>query len=267
MTLGSIVVRVLLVAVVAAAAALAALLLSNRQDPVYEADMQLLMGASVRPELQILGPPFTGDGTDNEIRMSTEATLANSHLIAQRTARGDRAPEMSADEVNDRVTASASGNAQVLRISATGTSRERAEQLLSAYSRAYLATRRMQERQRAEEVADALDQRLDDLSADDAAGPAGAALRNQISALESLQEVGSEPEVVDPVRGSSEPASPKTERNVLFGLLFGLALGIGLVALRSELERRRPGEPPRRPRRDVTHTREEEELFTETSLR
>jgi capsular polysaccharide biosynthesis protein len=266
MTLGGIAVRVLLVAVVAAGAALAALLLSNRQDPVYEASTQLLIGASVRPELQILGPPFSGDGTDNEIRMSTEATLANSHLIALRTAREQPELDMDADEVNRRVTATATANTQVLRITATGTSRARAELLLSAYRKEYLALRREQERERAADVVDALEQRLDRLPADEADGPMGAALRNQLNALESLQEVGSEPEVVDPVRAASEPASPKTRRNVLFGLLFGLALGIGLVALRSEIDRRHPEEQPRGD--GVARKREhEEELFSETSLR
>lgn len=264
MTLGGIAVHVLLVAVVAAATALAALLLSNRQEPIYEADTQLLIGASVRPELQILGPPFTGDGTDNEIRMSTEATLANSNLIAQMTARAERGLGLDSDEVDQRVEAAAVGKTQVLRISATGTSRERAEQLLSAYRKEYLALRRTRQRERAEEVVDALQIRLRGLSDADAEGPLGAGLRNQLNALESLQEVGSEPEIVDGVRAAADPTSPQTERNVLFGLLVGLALGIGLVALRSEVVRRRPDQEP--PGRGVAREHDDE-LFSETSLR
>ena len=262
MTLGGIAVRVLLVAVVATAAALSALLLSKQQEPVYEATTELLIGASVRPELQILGPPFTGDGTENEIRMSTEAELANSHLIAQRTARSARELGMNADEVDAGVTAAAVGETQVLKISATGTSRERAERLLSAYRAMYLSTRRARQRKRAAAVADALERRLARLSPDDAAGPMGASLRNQLNALEALEEVGGGPEVVDVVRASSEPTSPKTGRNVLFGLLFGLALGVGLVALRSELLRRRP-EPPRH----RVRAERDQDLLSETSLR
>jgi uncharacterized protein involved in exopolysaccharide biosynthesis len=246
MTAASLAIRVLLVAVIAAVVGLAALILSHGQEPQYSASSDLLVGSSVRPELAVLGPPFTGDGTDNAIRMNTEATVAGSHAIAASTATAAPGLGYDADAVAARVTVSALPQSQVLRISATGPSAAKAAALLTAYRGRYLAAERDRQRTSAKRVQAAVQQRFDNLPRADQKGTLGASLRNQLAALRELAQVGALPQVVDPLRASAGPSQPKTGRNVLFGLLFGVAVGIGLVALRSELAKRGDQRPPGR---------------------
>jgi capsular polysaccharide biosynthesis protein len=241
MTVASLAIRVLLVAVIAALVGVAALVFSRGQEPQYSASTDLLVGSSVRPELAVLGPPFTGDGTDNAIRMNTVAAVAGSHAVAESTARAKPDLRYDGDEIAARVTVAALPQSQVLRITATGPSAAKAAELVTTYRQQYLAAERDRERRNATRVQASVQQRFDNLPRSDQKGTLGAALRNQIAALRELARVGALPQVIDPLRASTAPSAPKTGRNVLFGLLFGLAVGIGLVALRSELDRRGAG--------------------------
>jgi capsular polysaccharide biosynthesis protein len=245
-TVASLAIRVLLVAVIAGLVGLAALVFSHRQEPQYSASTDLLIGSSVRPELAILGPPFTGDGTDNAIRMNTVAAVAGSHEVAASTARAEPRLGYDADQVAAHVSVAALPQSQVLRIVATAPSRDKAAELVSAYRRQYLVAERDRQRESARRVQKSVQQRFDDLPRSDQKGQLGAALRNQIAALRELARVGTLPQVIDPLRASAAPSAPKTKRNVLFGVLFGLAVGIGLVALRAELGKRTDAPPRRR---------------------
>jgi uncharacterized protein involved in exopolysaccharide biosynthesis len=50
-----------------------------------------------------------------------------------------------------------------------------------------------------------------------------------------LKRVGTgSPEVIESARASSVASEPQTLRNVLFGVIFGLLVGVGLVALRAQ---------------------------------
>ncbi len=246
MTIASLAIRILLVALIAAIVGLAALVLSHRQEPQYSASTDLLVGSSVRPELAVLGPPFTGDGTDNTIRMNTVAAVAASHAVAASTARAKPDLGYDAGEVAEHVSVAPLPQSQVLRISATGPSAAKASELVTAYRQQYLNAERNRQRRSARRVQSSVQQRFDDLPRSDQKGTLGASLRNQIAALRELARVGTLPQIVDPLRASSAPSEPKTSRNVLFGILFGLAVGIGLVALRSELGKRADAPPRRR---------------------
>ena len=256
MTIATVTIRVLLVAVIAALVGLAALVFSRQQQPEYSASSDLLVGSAVRPELAILGPPFTGDGTDNAIRMNTAATVAGSHAVAAATAKAKPDLGYDADGVAARVHVAALPQSQVLRITATGPSAGKAAALLSAYRRQYLASERQRQRRNARRVLADVQRRFADLPAGDQTGPLGASVRNQIAALRELERVGSVPEVIDPLNASAAPSTPKTGRNVLFGVLFGLAVGIGLVALRSELGKRSGAGAPARFEREPSENGE-----------
>ena len=246
MTLASLVIRILLVAVVAGLVGVAALVFSKGQEPQYSASTDLLIGSSVRPELAVLGPPYTGDGTDNAIRMNTVAAVAGSHAVAASTARAKPDLGYDADQVAAHVSVAPVPQSQVLRITATGPSAAKAAALVTAYRQKYLDAEGARERRSAKRVQASVQQRFQDLPRSDQKGQLGASLRNQIAALRELARVGTLPQVVDPLRASSAPSAPKTGRNVLFGVLFGLAVGIGLVALRSELGKRGGDVRPRR---------------------
>lgn len=240
--------RAALVLVVAACVGLAAFVLSSRQETEYEASTRLLFD-DTRPELQVLGAGFGDDPTDTAVRMANEAAAMESFTLARRVARD--APELGleAGEVDDAVVATPVRGTEIVELTATASAPDRAQALAEAYRDAYVRDRRQEERRRARAAYEALDDRLDDLPPEEQVGAAGATLRQQLGALDVLREVGSgTPEVVSPAREPTSATAPQTGRNVLFGLLFGLLLGVGLVALRGELGRRSPAAPARRRR-------------------
>jgi capsular polysaccharide biosynthesis protein len=240
LTLGGLLVRALLVLIVAAIAAVVAFALSERQPKRYQAQTQLAYGIALRPELQVLGTGFI-DATDDDVRLATEVQVLNSFDIARRTVRAAPDLGLTAKEVDDRVQAAPVGDTQVASITAKDSSPARAARLAAVYREQYLTDRRVRDRRRAREVSDALSERLRSLPRSQRIGATGAQLRTQLGALTVLERSGSGvPQLVQGVRASSTAVSPQTSRNVLFGALFGLAVGIGLVALRPPARRSPP---------------------------
>lgn len=208
---------------------------SKSQPEKYLASSQLEFGRLLAPDLQVLGSNAPGDPQiDEEVRINTELATVNSFDVAEETAR--RAPQLglTAPQIAGGVTAQAIRGTLVVRVTASSTTPQRANRLANFYTDSYVALRRDREEARARTSVRALNARLDSLPASDSRGPVGASLRNQISTLRVLQRVGSgSPEVIERARTSSVASEPQTRRNVLFGLLFGLAAGLGLVALRT----------------------------------
>jgi uncharacterized protein involved in exopolysaccharide biosynthesis len=244
-TFTGLVIRVLLVLVVAALVGIAALQLSNRQESSYLATSELLFSARTRPEFQVLGATFTGTGGDADVRLATDAQLLNSFDIARIVA--DRHPELelTADQIADRTSAEGVTGTEIVRLNATGPTQEEAVAVAEAYQSGYLSRLRSVQRRRAARVERSVRERYESLSRTERRGQTGTALRTQLGALSVLQDVGSGiPEIVQRPRPSSEPTQPQTGRNTAFGIIFGLLLGIGLVAARDGLRRLGQG-PPR----------------------
>lgn len=231
--------RGLLVVFVALLVGGAAYAFSVSQPQEYQATTEFAYGQLLTPELQVLGSGFGEPDIDEDVRIATEAARVNSFDVAEATARA--APELgySANQIAARVDASPDRGTLVVVLTATANSPEAAERLASAYSNQYLKLVRSGDRRRAMDVEDALRQRLRDLPIGDREGVIGAQLRDQISAVDLLTSVGGgSPAIIEGARASSAPANPQTTRNVLFGLLFGVAVGVGLVALRTETKGR-----------------------------
>lgn len=232
--------RVLLVVVIAALVGAAAYALSERQDVQYEASTRVQFGSLLSPEVGILGGGFGAGDVDEEVRIATEAVGVNSFDVAQRAAQDVPELGLNAGQIASAVTAEATRGTLIVLVRATASTPQQADRLASAYTEAYLARRRERERRRAAIAEQALQRRLSALSSDDRKGVIGASIRNQIGAVGVLKRVGSgTAQEIEGAHGAASPAEAKTRRNVLFGLLFGLAVGIGLVALRSESRARR----------------------------
>lgn len=232
LTLSQLIWRVALVLVLAAIAGGAALAISHTQPKSYTATSQLVYGVTLRPELQALGAG-TNDATQDTTRINTEVAVLNSHDIAQRTAKADPGLGLSAQDISDKVKATAENESLVADLVVTDTSPSRAVRLLHDYRNQYLKVRRAGEKQRARTVAKALKSELNGLPHAERTGSRGAELRQQLGALTALEHSGSGvPEVSENAYAPATATAPKTMRNVIFGVLFGLALGIGLLAIR-----------------------------------
>jgi capsular polysaccharide biosynthesis protein len=229
-------VRVLLVMVLAAVAGVAALIFSQRQPERYDASVRLSYAA--RPDMQALG---LVDPTDNTVRLNTEAAELESFDLAVATSRAVPELDMTPDTVADNVTAAALPDTQVVELAAQGTTAGRAVRLLEVYRDTYLERRSERERERVQDAERALRRRLADLPRTQRDGALASSLRAQLGALAVVRRSGTGiPEAIEGVRRPTAASAPRTARNVLFGVLFGVAAGIGLVAVLPSRRRTAP---------------------------
>jgi uncharacterized protein involved in exopolysaccharide biosynthesis len=211
----------------------AAYAFSKSQPREFTATTQLGYGRDLSPELQVVGLPEPQG--DEEVRIATEAQRVGSFDVADATAKANPGLGYNGGQVHSRVTASPTRGTLVIVITATGDTPERAAQLGNAYSQTYLRVVRGREREQFATVERALRSRLANLSRSDRVGAIGASVRSQLTLAALFQRVGTGlPVVIETARASAAPAEPQTTRNVLFGLLFGAVVGIGLMALRSD---------------------------------
>ncbi|HEX8075423.1 MAG TPA: hypothetical protein VF545_10630 [Thermoleophilaceae bacterium] len=234
--------RVVLVLCVAAFAGGAAIAFSDAQPREYTSAMRFSFGRLLSPELQVLGPNFSDPVPDAGIRLQTEAAVVASFDVARATAAA--APDLgyTAGEVARHVDVLPIRDTLVVAITAHSSTPERAARLAGVYGEQFLRLRRGRDRTRAGVVERALKAQLAALSHKETLGLKGAALRDQLGVVGVLRRVGTgSPEIIERPKLSAAPSSPDTTRNVLFGILFGLALGIGMVALRAESRSRAAG--------------------------
>jgi capsular polysaccharide biosynthesis protein len=236
MTAGGLAVRVLLVAVVAALVGVAALAFSRSQETRYQAETRLSFSSSLRPELQILGAPFVRPTVDSAVFNASNAQWVTSRRVARTLAADQPGLKLTADQIADRIKAAPIAGTEIVAVRATGDSRAQAQLLARSYTATFMAWFDDRQRERARAVQRTLRERYDSLSREQRRSGTGSTLRTQISALDVLAKVGSgSPELLDSAHAFAAPEQPRTRRNVLLGVLFGLAVGIGLVSLRAQL--------------------------------
>lgn len=200
-----------------------AFLYSSAQTEEYTASATLLFENEV-------------ETLDASREAATNEALAALPAVAAKAAKdlnGDLGEVLGAVEVS-----AANENANVTTISATNPSPQRAAEIANAYSEAYIDFRREADRAQFKEAIAVLEARLDELPPSEAEGDKGDLLREELSQLEvedALQtgKVSTVQEAGPP----SSPSVPKTKRNVLLGIVFGLIFGLGLAAVIERLDR------------------------------
>lgn len=233
------VVQALLVLIVAGLAGAAGYAFSKSQSTEYSATGELGFSRLVAPELQVLGADFSEPQVDADVRISTEAQNLNSFDVALTAARMFPGLRLNANQIAGGVSAAPVRGSLVVVVASTASTPRAAARLGSAYIKAYFKLRRVRERARAAVVEKALRNRLAVLPRAVKRGPIGATVRNQLSAIGVLKRVGSgTPEVIEEPQASAVATKPDTFRNTLFGLVLGLLVGVGLVALRAQARSR-----------------------------
>jgi uncharacterized protein involved in exopolysaccharide biosynthesis len=232
--------RVLLVTLVAALAAAAAYALSRGEKPQYEASTQVLFESYASPELAVLGNGFLVGGSDADRRLASNVEILRSDDVAVRTAKDAPRLGMPPGLIHANVQIKGNGSSDVLTITGRADSPLKARLLVLEYRKAFKKMRRDSEQRRARAAVRVLQQELVSLPPPQQAGVRGGIIRSQIAQLGVIAKLGTGlPKVVEGVTGGGGKVAPATQRNVLFGLLFGLLIGVGLVALRSEAVRQR----------------------------
>ena len=222
-----------------------ALLFSFAETPMYRADAALL----VRP---------IGTGAqEGAVNMITEEEVIQSNVI------GDRAAALLGGDVAGSalvvgLDASAVEDTEVLEISYTADSREKARERTEAFVQAYLDHRQEQRDRAVEQVRaaiqeelDALDQSLTEVRAELANAPEAEqgelqAQVNQISgriverrlALTEARATGAVSEVLRSAAVEPGAVSPDLIMDGIIGLVLGLLLGLSTAVLRDQLDDR-----------------------------
>ena len=216
-----------------------AYVLSSRQDEQFESVGRLAFPKGVPPALQILGPQFGQPDTKEEIALATAAFDVNSFDVALVTAREHPILKMNAGQIAADVNAEPIRETLVVEVTARAKNGFVASVLAQAYIDSYFKVRKDRDVQRAREVRKVVAARLRALPRAERNGGRGIALRDQLASLDALERVGSPgPQVIEVPRPSHTPVLPRPKRDALFGMLFGLAVGAGLVALRTNISSR-----------------------------
>jgi capsular exopolysaccharide synthesis family protein len=214
----------------------------------YQASAQIL----VTPQgdnSATAGLPILAESVDPTRTLTTASTMLTSpraaRLAAERLGHG-----ATTEAVQEAVTVSPQGNANVVLATATAGSPETAAKIANAYADAALSVRRDTLHDQVETKLSGAQARLKALDAPDSA--AAAALADEISTLQSIEE-GQDPNF-SLLQAATEPAAASgksTALIIVLSVFIGLALGIGAALALEQIDRR---------------VRDEDELTETTSL-
>jgi capsular polysaccharide biosynthesis protein len=228
--------RFLIVLVITLIAAGLAAAFSSAQPTRKVATASLVFGQP-RPEIQVVSSGFSSGDQSSQFVPGTNASLVSADDIARATAGK---LNISPATVRSSVKVSSQQSSEIIQVQASRPTAAEAAQLANTYVNVYVDRTRAAERGRALTVLQSLHTQLasarkvtttrNSLGVKSAA--AADQLRSQIAAETALARVGSgSPSVAQTASPSDTSSTPKTGRNVLFGGLFGLVLGIGIAGL------------------------------------
>ncbi|MGH9223242.1 MAG: polysaccharide biosynthesis tyrosine autokinase [Acidimicrobiales bacterium] len=247
---------VLVVAIVAGVA-------SSLRPPSYHATTRVLLQPDNPAEQLNPGQPVFRDA--NRF-VQAQIDIAESEAVARQAA--EALPDTTARQIERQVSASASDDSDVLRITASDGKATRARDLANAVAASYIENRRKSavaglERASADleaklaplrDTLAELDGRIRASSAPNASGgesPDALRSARDATALQyetlyarqqelavniSLQRGGAE--IIAEAKIPAEPSSPKPVRDAVLGALVGLLVGCGIVMLREQLDDR-----------------------------
>jgi tyrosine-protein kinase len=218
---------------------LIALVASHGQQHLYQASADVLVNQQ-NPTAAALNLN-TNLATPPDRYAATQASLARVGTVAQMAVNAANVPHRTAAGLLANSSVSANLNVDLLKFSVTDPIPAVARRLANAYAKQFTVwRRRLDTAALSTAVADARRK----LKAIVAAGNSGSPLFLRLSSrerdleeLQTLQAAGSSAVVVGSAGGTSL-VQPKTRRNLLLGIIVGLALGVVLAFLRESLDTR-----------------------------
>lgn len=179
------------------------------------------------------------EASDPDRQAATNIELVSLKAVADRTAEDLRTHNLSGQDVSEKIDIGGGGQSDIATVEATDTSPVFAAKLANSFAENYVEFRRDADRAKVEGAQKLVREELSQLPPKQEAGDEGHALRKQVSALTTLKALQTgNAELVQRADVPTSPASPKTVRNMVFGGVLGLLLGIGLAMLFERLDRR-----------------------------
>jgi succinoglycan biosynthesis transport protein ExoP len=212
---------------------------SRRQQHLYQASATVLVNEQ-NPVAQALNraPAVT---TPPDRYAATEAKLARVGTVAAMAVKEAGVPNRTASDLLANSSVSADLTADLLTFSVTDPVPNAARKLATAYARQFTQYRHKLDNS---VLAAAIADTRRKLDAHVVSGGGGSPMVRQLSAIErdleelqALQPASSGAAVVD-TAGSAALVRPRTKRDIMLGVIVGLALGIALALIREALDTR-----------------------------
>jgi polysaccharide biosynthesis transport protein len=224
-----------LVALTCLAAAAIAYGLTARNPAVYTATA-LLKFSDTDIEDQIAGNSFTSRNTD-------EAGATNVVLVSRRPVAAEASRRLGGalnpDELLKRLSITHEDLTSIVKISADDDNPERAAKIANVYAKTYADIDRADLQRRLKQARAVVARQLALLPPSQRSGPQGQALAERQTELALLSDTqAGRVDIVQAATPPEEPSSSSPLRNALLAGLLGLVLGLALVALREQGDRR-----------------------------
>lgn len=210
---------------------------AKSQQQQYEASATLLFRDS-NFDQKLFSATFIPPNRDPDREAQTNVALASLPIVAA-GAVPLLGRAFSVDELRRKVTVRPAGRADVVKVIARDTSPVTAARIANAWSRSFIATRRVADRAKIAEAQRLVARELSPASraAKNASDRRSLEVRaQQLEILASLQTGNTE--LAQPAMPPLSPVSPRPVRNGAVGVLLGLLVGLFAAGLRDRLDRR-----------------------------
>jgi tyrosine-protein kinase len=209
---------------------------SLAQEKQYSASASLLFRNPGFAE-SLFGNSVTTPATDPTREAATNEKLVGLKIVAKRTS--EHLDGLTPEEVSDMVGVSASGEADIVSVTATSSDPAQAKAVANLFAHQFITFRAQADKAKLLEAKQLAEEEYSRLSPEQQAGPRGEALSSgaeKLGILSSLQTGNAE--LVQPAELPSSPSSPKPMRNGILAAIIGLLLGCGLAFFFERLDRR-----------------------------
>jgi receptor protein-tyrosine kinase len=212
-----------------------ALGLSLAQTKQYTAKASLLFtNASVAQ--QASGVPAAGQ-TDPQGQRNTNLALVQlGAAVAQQTARQLDAG-ITAQQVQDAVTASLVGQSNVVSVAATWPDASLAARIANTYAQTFIQLQRRNDQATVQQGINLVNQQLAALSQSQLRDTQGQSLQDHLESLRILKSMQNNTQLAQAAKVPTSPSSPKAVRNAILGGILGFLVGIMLAFLLERFDR------------------------------
>lgn len=213
-----------------------ALVLTSRATKEYTATAKLLFAQN--PLVTEIGGNAPATSASPQADQATDLLVVRTGQVAAAVKLALHSP-LSVSQLLDEVSTKSDQSSNIVDVSATDSSPTRAALIANGFSEWYVALSKSANLQQVASAEQVITQQLAGLPPT----PGNAGNRaNLQAALQRLQTVAAvqqgDAQVVDLASVPSTPSSPNKKVNLVLALVFGLALGLGLIFLLSLLDRR-----------------------------
>ncbi|MGA8804116.1 MAG: polysaccharide biosynthesis tyrosine autokinase [Solirubrobacterales bacterium] len=215
---------------------LAALGLSLAQQKQYTATIAILfrnpgLDQEILGHGNILFPPIDADQ-----EAATNLRLVDLDTV-DRLVGGQLG--LSQSDVRGKIDVQAQGNSNIVTVSATDPSPQRAANIANVFGQQFIAFRRDADRAKINQATILLQNRINELPPGGGGDIRRSLLENRLTALETLADLQTgNAEVVQPADVPTSPSSPKIVRNTVIGGLIGVLLALALALILDRVDRR-----------------------------